>query len=92
VDRNGQSIEFVRDGWNGSFGSKGGNQMPSIVFRGGDKDGKYEDYLVDPEISLLVFDGYGGLGSPKGRYQKTTEVIEVDGVKATVWVLIDSMR
>jgi hypothetical protein len=66
--------------------------MPRIIFRGGDKDGKYEDYLVDSEISLLEFDGYGGAGSPRGRYQKTTEMIEVEGVIATVWVLIDSMR
>jgi hypothetical protein len=69
-------------------------RKPNATYRfsRGDKDGKYEDYLVDPEISLLVFDGYGGLGSPRGRYQKTTEVIEVEGTKATVWALIDSMR
>ena len=66
--------------------------MPRIIFRNGDKDGKYEDYLVDPEITLLQFDGFGGLGSPRGRYQKTNEVINEEGVDSTVWVLIDPMR
>lgn len=38
--------------------------MPGIYFRDGDIDGKYEDYLVDPEISILEFDGYGGVSLP----------------------------
>ena len=66
--------------------------MTRIIFRNGDKDGKYEDFLLDPENSLLKFDGSGGIGSPRGRYQKTDEVVNVQGVDATVWILIDPMR
>ena len=66
--------------------------MPRIYFRDGDKDVKYEDYLVDPEISIIEFDGYGGVGSPRGRYQKTNNIVNVEGVDSTVWILIDPMR
>ncbi len=66
--------------------------MPRIYFRDCDKDGKYQDYLVDPEISILEFDGYGGVGSPRGRYDKTINIVNVEGIDSTVWILIDPMR
>ena len=66
--------------------------MSKIFFRGGDKDGKCEDYSLELSDSLLQFDGSGGIGSPRGRYQQTNEVISVDGVPASVWEFIDSTR
>lgn len=66
--------------------------LPRIYFRDGDKDGRYEDYFVGPEISVLQFDGFGGVGSPRGSYQKTNNIINVEGVNSVVWVLIDPIR
>ena len=66
--------------------------MPCIFFRYGDKDGKYEDCTIDPEISFLQFGGYSGVGSLRGRYQKMNEVFMVEGINLTVWILIDPMR
>lgn len=66
--------------------------MPRIFFRGGDKDGKCEDYSLAPSDSLLQFDGSGGIGSPRGRYQQTNEIISIDGIPASVWEFIDSTR
>ena len=69
--------------------------MPRIIFRDGDKDGKYEDYLVDPEISSFQFDGFGSFASPRGKYQKTKRVVNVEGVEgvdSTVWILINPMH
>ena len=49
-------------------------------------------FLVDSEISILEFDGSGGVGSPRGRNEKTNNLVNVEGVDSTVWILIDPMR
>jgi hypothetical protein len=66
--------------------------MPRMLFVGGDKDAKYEDRLTLPEESILIFDGYGGVASPRGKYVRTDQIIEVQGVMASVWECVDLMR
>lgn len=60
--------------------------MERIIFVGGDKDGKTEDYEID--VDGLLYDGFGGRTSPRGTYRKTKETKMVETVLRTVWISV----
>lgn len=62
--------------------------MERIFFEGGDKDGKTLDLSEDLEDQFLLFDGSGGLASPKGKYVRTEEQIVFRGEARVIWRLL----
>jgi len=54
--------------------------MPRIFFEGSDKHGKYLDFLELPFDGECLFDGRGGVAGPRGLYEKSELVTDVEGV------------
>jgi hypothetical protein len=70
--------------WYKGFLLQRGVGIPRIIFTVETKISNFEDYLVHREISILEFDGFGGVGSPRGKYQKTNQIVKVEGFDSTV--------
>ena len=78
--RDGREIAFVDGGCKNLSAYRIAVSMPRIFFEGRDKHGKYLDFLELPFDGECLFDGRGGVAGPRGLYEKSELVTDVEGV------------